>query len=196
MQKVKVKIRGIRPILFHSGALVDPQNEFAQAIKKVSAKRPKTDSDQAEIARLEYLGAFYYDDEGAVVMPDVNLMAAVVEGAKKFKRGPAAKAGVFVNGHGTFDFPHKGDKSPKALWESGKFVDRRRVVIQRSSIIRVRPKFNEWSCAFELEVDEDICNPDEVREWLETAGNRSGLGDYRPMFGRFEVVEFKGVKSG
>ena len=193
--RIQAKIRGTRPILFHSGALVDPQNEYTQAIKKVSAKRPKTDADHAEIARLEYLGAFYIGDGGKIVMPDVNLMATIIEGAKKFKKGPAAKAGVFIDRHGVFDFSHKGDKSPKALWESGKFADRRRVTIQRNSIIRVRPRFNDWSCEFELELDEEICDLGDVRQWLETAGNRSGLGDYRPMYGRFEVMEFKAEKS-
>ena len=193
--RIQAKIRGTRPILFHSGALVDPQNEYTQAIKKISAKRPKTDADQAEISKWEYLGAFYCDDDGKIVMPDVNLMATIIEGAKKFKKGPAAKAGIFVNGHGDFDFPHKGDKSPQALWESKKFADRRRVTIQRNSIIRVRPRFDKWSCSFELEIDEEICDSGEVQQWLEMAGNRSGLGDYRPMFGRFEVDAFKKVSK-
>ena len=193
--RVQAKIRGTRPILFHSGALVDPQNEFTRRIKEISSKRPKTDADQAEISELEYLGAFYCDDDGKIVMPDVNLMATIIEGAKKFKKGPAAKAGVFVDGHGDFDFPHKGDKSPKALWESKKFADRRRVTIQRNSIIRVRPRFNDWSCEFELELDEGICDLSDVKQWLETAGNRSGLGDYRPMYGRFEVVEFEEIQD-
>ena len=192
--RIQAKIRGTRPILFHSGALVDPQNEFTRRIKEISSKRPKTDADQADISKWEYLGAFYCDDDGKIVMPDVNLMATIIEGAKKFKKGPVAKAGVFVDGHGDFDFPHKGDKSPKALWETKKFADRRRVTIQRNSIIRVRPRFNDWSCEFELELDEKICNPDDVRQWLETAGHRSGLGDYRPMYGRFEVIEFKAEK--
>ena len=193
--RIQAKIRGTRPILFHSGALVDPQNEFTQAIKKISAKRPKTDADHAEIARLEYLGAFYIDDDGKIVMPDVNLMAAIIEGAKKFRKGPAAKTGVFIDRHGVFDFSHKGDKSPEALWKSGKFVDRRRVTIQKSGIIRVRPKFKDWSCEFELELDEEICNLSDVKQWLETAGKRSGLGDYRPIYGQFEVDKFD-LKSG
>lgn len=193
MQKIQVKIRGTRAILFHNGALVDPRNPFARELKKIHAKRPKTDSDQDEIARLEYLGAFYLDDKGKIVIPDLNLMAAIVEGAAKYRKRKDAKEGVLFNGHGVFDFPHKGDKSPDALWKSGKFVDRRPVKVQRNSIIRSRPRFNEWSCAFELEFDEAICNADGVRQWLDRAG-RSALGDYRPMFGQFEVVEFKSEK--
>ena len=199
--QIRVKIQGTRPILFHSGALADPQNQFARALAKVSKKRAKTDADFAEMAKLEFLGSFdgYVDEKGNIVVPEANLLAVIVKGASKTKKGPTAKAGVLgtVNGvDGKFNFPHKGDKSPEALWESGKFADRRRVRVQQSSNMRTRPKFPEWSCEFELEVDEDACDLEDVRQWLETAGKSVGLGDYRPMFGRFDVVEFKEVKSG
>ena len=193
--QIQAKIQGTRPLLMHSGALVDPQNEFAKEIKKISAKKPKTDADQAEIARLEFLGAVYVDDSGSIVLPDVNIMSAIVAGARKSKKGKDAQAGVFVNGHGTFGFSFSGKKTPEALWESGKFTDRRAVVIQRNKIMRVRPRFNQWSSAFTIEVDDEICNAEEVRNWLETAGNRAGLGDFRPMYGRFEVVEFNPKKE-
>ena len=198
--QIRVKIQGTRPILFHSGALADPQNEFAKRLKEVTGKKPKTDSDHAEMAKLEFLGSFdgYVDGSGDIVIPEANILATIVKGATKFKKGPAAKEGVIgiVNAAAKFNFPYKGDKSPDALWKSGKFADRRRVVVQRASNMRTRPRFNEWSCAFELEVDETICDSKDVRQWLETAGNRVGLGDYRPMFGRFEVVEFKERESG
>ena len=198
--QIRVKIQGARPILFHSGALVDPQNEFAKRLKEVSAKRAKTDADHKEMAKLEFLGSFdgYVDENGGIVIPEPNILAVIVKGATKTKKGVSAKEGVLglVDGDAKFIFPRKGDRSPEALWESGEFVDRRRVVVQRSSVMRTRPKFKEWSCEFTLEVDENLCNLSEVRQWLEAAGNRVGLGDYRPMFGRFEVAEFKEVKSG
>ena len=197
--QIRVKIQGTRPILFHSGALVDPQNEFAKRLKEVSNKRAKTEADHKEMAKLEFLGSFdgYVDEKGNIVIPEANILAAIVKGATKTKKGVAAKESVLglVNGDAKFTFAHKGDKSPGALWEKGDFVDRRRVVVQRNSVMRTRPKFKEWSCEFMLEADESLCNLDEVRQWLEAAGNRVGLGDYRPMFGRFEVVEFKKVKS-
>ena len=193
--QIQAKIQGTRPLLMHSGALVDPQNDFVKAIKKISAKKPKTDADQAEIARLEFLGAVYVDDSGSIVLPDVNIMSAIVAGARKSSRGKDAQAGVFVDGHGTFDFSFSGKKTPEALWESGKFIDRRAVVIQRSKIMRVRPRFDKWSSSFTLEIDDTVCNAEAVRDWLETAGNRRGIGDFRPMYGRFKVVEFKPEKE-
>ena len=199
--QIRAKIEGVRPILFHSGALADPQNKFARELGKVSKKRAKTDADFAEMAKLEFLGSFdgYVDDAGNIVIPEANILACIFKGATKTKKGTVAKAGVLgvVNGEpAKFNFPHKGDKSPEALWESGKFSDRRRVRVQQSSNMRTRPKFTEWSCEFELEVDEDTCDLGEVRQWLEMAGKSVGLGDYRPIYGRFKVVEFKEVKSG
>jgi hypothetical protein len=179
----------------HSGALIDPQNEFTKALKKVSAKRPKTEADENEMARLEFLGALYVDDDRKIVLPDVNIMATLIKGAAKFKKGKDAQAGVMVESHGTLEFPFKGTATPEALWESGQFSDRRNVKIQRNSIMRVRPRFNKWASRFALDIDDEICDPADVKHWLETAGARIGVGDYRPMFGRFEVVEWKEAKE-
>ena len=95
------------------GALVDPQNEFTRRIKEISSKRPKTDADQAEISELEYLGAFYCDDDGKIVMPDVNLMATIIEGAKKFKKGPAPKPGCLSTDMAILTFRIKATNRPK-----------------------------------------------------------------------------------
>ncbi|MGI9338233.1 MAG: hypothetical protein ACR2P4_06980 [Gammaproteobacteria bacterium] len=193
--EIKAKIRGVRPLLMHNGALVDSQTEHAKEKAALTKKKPQTDADKDAIARLDFIGALYVDEQGRIIIPDVNLFACIVAGAKKFKAGPNAKAGIMVNDHGAFDFPFKGKKMPDALWKSGEFTDRRRVVIQRSAIMKVRPIFKEWDCTFSMDIDEDICNHDDVRLWLETAGKRAGLGDFRPQFGRFEVEEFNKVKS-
>ena len=198
--EIQAKIRGVRPLLMHNGAGVDNTTDLAKEKAALSKKKPKTPADEQEIARLDFIGALYVDEAGKIIIPDVNLQAVIIAGAKKFKRGMDAKAGVFINDHGAFDFgdaklKNDGKNTVEALWKSGDYTDRRRVVIQRNSFMKVRPRFNNWTCAFELDIDEEICNPDEVKTWLETGGKRSGLGDYRPMFGRFEVEEFSKVKK-
>lgn len=192
--EIKVKIRGVRPLLMHNGALVDSQTQHAKDKAALTQKKPQTTADQDAIARLDFIGALYVDERNNIIIPDVNLLAVIVAGAKKFKKGPDAKAGVFINDHGALDFPFKGKRTPDNLWKSGDFTDRRRVVIQRNAIMKVRPIFKKWECTFSMDIDEEICNADDVRLWLETAGKRAGLGDFRPQFGRFEVKEFAKVK--
>ena len=76
-------------------------------------------------------------------------------------------------------------------------IDRRRVIVQKSGIIRSRPKFNNWSLYFTIAYDPALLEeaglqvlPDIVND----AGNRFGIGDYRPdcagWFGRFSLKEY------
>lgn len=187
---IKVKIRGVRPLLMHNGLLADSETDHAKQKAALTKKKPQTSADKAEIARLDFIGALYRDEHDNIIIPDVNLLAVIVAGAAKFRKSKDAKAGVFINDHGAFDFPFKGKRTPDNLWKSGDFTDRRRVVIQRNAIMKVRPIFKKWDCTFSMEIDEEICNADDVRLWLETAGKRAGLGDFRPQFGRFEVEKW------
>ena len=54
-----------------------------------------------------------------------------------------------------------------------------------------RPRFDEWRVSFTLEVDETLFSEALVRELLDIAGKRIGLGDFRPErkgpFGRFRT---------
>jgi hypothetical protein len=76
-------------------------------------------------------------------------------------------------------------------------IDRRRVIVQKSGIIRSRPRFNRWSLYFTVVYDPTLLEegglgilPDIVND----AGNRFGIGDYRPScsgwFGRFRLVDY------
>ena len=60
--------------------------------------------------------------------------------------------------------------------------------------MRSRPIFKEWSCTFVFEIIDENLNYLVLKEILEAAGKYKGVGDFRPEFGRFEVVEFKKEK--
>ena len=50
-------------------------------------------------------------------------------------------------------------------------------------------KFDEWSASFTVEVDEELIDRDRLDAWLDIAGRRVGVGDWRPeksgFYGRF-----------
>jgi|SRR5215471_4246345 len=74
-------------------------------------------------------------------------------------------------------------------------IDSRRAIIQRQGIIRRRPRFDEWSATFTIEYDPQlISDPCIIVDILADAGNRMGVGDYRPArngpFGRFAVRNY------
>ena len=73
------------------------------------------------------------------------------------------------------------------------YMDKRRVVIQRSGVTRCRPAMKEgWKAKFII-----MCNlPEYIDETLlnstiQAAGKLIGLADFRPSFGRFNVTRFE-----
>lgn len=69
-------------------------------------------------------------------------------------------------------------------------IDRRPAVIQRQRIVKSRPRFNSWEIEFTINFDEERVKKEVLKEILIEAGKSKGIGDYRPKFGRFEVVNF------
>jgi hypothetical protein len=72
------------------------------------------------------------------------------------------------------------------------YLDVRRVVIQRSGVNRTRPAMRAgWKAQFVLTVllpeyiDRALLN-----EVVSTAGRLIGLADFRPTYGRFQIIGF------
>jgi hypothetical protein len=66
-------------------------------------------------------------------------------------------------------------------------------MVQRNGITRVRPAFLAgWRATFEVEViTAEYIPPQLLHAVLSDAGRLVGIGDFRPSYGRFQVVEFK-----
>jgi hypothetical protein len=70
-------------------------------------------------------------------------------------------------------------------------IDAKRVIIQGNGIIRHRPRFDEWRATFTIEFDPLLWpQPKVLIDILADAGNRKGVGDYRPRYGRFIVLGY------
>lgn len=80
-------------------------------------------------------------------------------------------------------------------------VDARPVVIPDTGrrVMRYRPRLDEWAIETRLDVDDHILDPDLCRRILEVAGQREGVGDYRPgrggPYGRFVVTKWEEVAA-
>jgi hypothetical protein len=136
------------------------------------------------MARLEFLGSLYVQNQEPCI-PGEMFEAALVEAAKKIKRGQQAKAGIVC--YGNFPLAYDGPHSPNDLWEDQRFRLVVGVRIQRNKVMRTRPIFRDWAAEVSVDFMPDQLNKSEIEEMVRTAGIVIGIGDWRPKFGRFAI---------
>ena len=80
------------------------------------------------------------------------------------------------------------------VWD---FEHRCRVQVQRNGITRCRPAFREgWKVEVPLMVNlPEYVSPRDLHEVISAAGRLIGVGDFRPTYGRFQVVAFEVQKE-
>ena len=184
--KYRVKMAGIAPLLQHNGRLADPLNPTVKMMKEISGKRKKVDADITELAHLEFLGSLYIDKHGAITFPDRVIEAAIAAGARKTKEGKTALSALFVEPGVVFDF--EGPKDPEDRWADPAYRNVTGVRVGQSRVMRTRPQFDKWSLTFDVSVMEDEISRDMLTRWCEAAGRLLGFGDWRPRYGRAELV--------
>jgi hypothetical protein len=201
-------------LVMHSERLVDPLDEFNIAVAERSKKRNKTLADHADMGRFEFFGGMYTHplltmamitstngkETGAVpVIPAVNILRCLQAGASaKSKDGENVKRGVhFLEDFATLEFD--GPKDPVKLYQDpdGRFLLRKSVGIQRKRTMRTRPMFTDWSMRLPIEIDPHVFNLTVIKAAWEYAGRYVGLGEMRPVYGRFvgTVEQEKGGKK-
>lgn len=175
---VAVTIEGSADFLFHRWN-AEAVEEKAKAAKNSRGK--KTDDVESYV---------YRNDASELCIPGEYLRGSIINAAK-FRQDPRSprksatdlfKAAVVVT-------------SPLASlgavnWD---YLDKRRVMVQRNGINRVRPAMRAgWRVTFDLMVVlPEYVDRQALRETIEAAGRLIGVGDFRPTFGRFGIVEFK-----
>lgn len=178
----KVRISGVADLLFHRWN-VEGIDEKARAAKGSKAK--KTDDIESYA---------YRNDAGELCVPGEYVRQAIIHAAK-FKQDPRSprksamdlfKAGVVSLtpnaslGVTDWDYEHKA-----------------RVMIQRNGITRVRPAMKSgWQVTVDLQIGlPEYINSDLLHDTLINAGRLIGIGDFRPTYGRFQVVRFEIVRD-
>jgi hypothetical protein len=175
--KAEFTLVGVSAILFHRWNCDAVE---AKALKQKGSSGKKTDDLESYVHRCQ---------NGNIAIPG-NYVAQALVGAAKFRQDPRSprksaqdlfKAGVVP----LTDLANTG----KTEWD---YVDRRRAVVQRAGITRHRPALHPgWKTSFEMLVTLPEYIPSEMlKEVLVSAGQFVGIGDFRPTFGRFTVLDF------
>lgn len=190
-KSINFKIEGVVPLLMANNQAANPLNHYAKAMKEITKKRTKTDDDHARLSDIEWETHLYLNTEKRVVIPGRVIEGAISKAAGKVKAKDAVKAGVICP-----DDPrliYKGPQDLDKLRADPRFRDVRACRPQgKTTVMRSRPIFDEWSLEFELLYDPEEINPETLVQILALGC----IGDYRPRYGRYRIVSAKYEKVG
>lgn len=174
----RVTITGVAAILFHRWSN-EAVAEKAAAAKNSKAKK----SDNIE----SYI---YRTDDGKIGIPGEYLRRSIVTAAK-FKQDPRSPRKSAMDLYqasiiSLTDIADTGAKEPD-------YIDRRRVTVQRSGVTRERPALRAgWTATFDLMCQSpEYISPQDLLDTITQAGRLVGIADFRPSFGRYQVVRFE-----
>lgn len=188
MQKYSVVIEGVAPLLQHKFGIA-AQTELADTVKQHSGQRQYSG---------EWLDTAYILDS-QIVQPAEHIWQSMVRAAVNFK--------IKGRGHKTYKdmissaviiepdlIPH-GLNLPQQITNDPSqqvYIDVRPVRVQRARVLRERLALRKgWRLAFDILVYDDQLPKEVTKAILDHAGDRIGIGDYRPRFGRFIVTKFE-----
>jgi hypothetical protein len=185
MAKFNLEIIGTTPLLMHSARLSNPLDPNARAMKKISAKRNKSEEDYIQLAKLEFIGGLYHDTDMGPYVPGANIFRSLVDAGRKRKLGTRVTSALFVQDD-VNALAYKGPRDVESLWNDANFRHEASVKVGTSRVIRTRPQFKVWATEAILVVDTEVLDADDLQQIVDISGSMIGLGDWRPIFGRFD----------
>ena len=195
--RYRIEITGIRPIIMHNGAAgLDTRSAANLEKKEINRKKGslRTTADEDRLAELECQTSLWLNFRtNEPEIPAGAIRKAIETGARKLKQGPNVREGLIVENIDEFKYDRSLGTTVEELGKSTQFTTG--VVVQRSRILRTRAKFDEWGLVFTIEGEDALVQKEQLEQWLTIAGNRIGLGDWRPEksgdYGRFALVSIE-----
>ena len=179
-----VTIEGTADLLFHAWDCAAVE-EKAKARKNSKAK--KTDNIESYV---------YRDSEGYLSLPSEYLRMSIINAAK-FKQDPRSprKSAMDLFKAGIVSLEPlcriiNCEQVPAKTWD---FIHQCRVTINRQGITRCRPALRSgWRCKVPFLVNlPEYIDPQMLNDTIQSAGRLIGVGDFRPTYGRFQVINFQ-----
>jgi hypothetical protein len=173
-----VALQGSADMLFHRWNCESVQ---AKSEAKKNSKAKKTDDIESYVWR---------DENGMLCVPGEYLRQSIVHAAK-FKQDPRSprKSARDLFNAGVVSLTNLASLGSDK-WD---YLDTRRVTVQRQGINRTRPAMRVgWKAEFELQIlTPEYISPELLYDTISMAGRLIGIGDFRPSFGRFNIVSYK-----
>lgn len=193
MKTVNIKIKGVTPMLQHR---MTEDELFGLLGAKTKRKTDKEDQTPREIAE-KYA---YKSEDGSFYIPSEYITGALTYVASEYKQKNSTRKSLKQIIKGVVSpVMHKADlfEDEAMTKKINSFeVDVRKATNHQKGAVAVcRPRFDKWFTELKLEVDTDLVSTETLKDMLEDAGKRSGIGSFRVakggMFGKFQVIEFK-----
>ena len=187
MRTLRMTWKGTTPLIMHSCKCVNPLHPISLKMKKYTSKRKKTEEDQVIISNLEWEAGAYWEDGIGLFIPSENVEATIKNGAKAMKKGKDIEKYCDVKEF-YIPFNYYANLTKEELIAKPEYRDVRPMTVQRSKVMRTRPRFNKWSITFDLIYDETKIDRDTIIQAVEYAGSYVGLCDSRPKYGKFTPI--------
>jgi hypothetical protein len=174
MRKIEVEIKGERYLM----------NKFVPSIDTESKKKKRVYVPKEEAEKKTYRRK-----DGKLYIPSTQIEATMIKAGTDFRMDKNKtykeyiKGGIYVEPFEILITPQKYE-----IFESQGVINRARVLIWR-------PEFKNWSAKFIINVTDEILDVLQLKEILIEAGKHKGIGDWRPKFGRFEIVHWKVIAN-
>ena len=190
MYKIRVKIEGLAPIMFHKFPMPDPDTG------KLPPSNKKGKGDREAIIK----GMMHMDKKG-VFMPADNFRMILI--GNKHRKGAASIYGNEIEKRKGPEYESKCEGYVWAISLDGSnkiYIEPHKDTWDETDIrsfitstggrdYTERPIINPpWSFEFYLHVTDEKFEASVIKELYELGGLRCGLGAYGPTFGRYEVT--------
>jgi len=179
MKELRIRFIGVTPLLLHNGRMADPLYPHARELKKVAQKKKKTESDFAEMARIEWYGGLYLNEKGRIIIPTEMVEAALKDSAKRDRKGKSVDKALVCRDTTPLDIGNNY-KNIDELWHDEKYRLTCIVRIGKNRVVRTRPKFDQWSFTAKVEYDEYVLEQSDIESFIKGIC----FGDWRPKFGQ------------
>jgi hypothetical protein len=187
MQLVSVEIKGVTPYLMHR---FSDEASVETSTRRIRAEKVDPREEAERVAYKAPDGTYYFSS--------LAIIGSMCQAGTNHKQKGSRKSLRFVVPCAirlTTDtiIMRNGDGKPAKSFE----VDARPITIPatKGRIMRYRPRFNDWSAAFEFNLNEKLLGVDDAHLLLNEAGEQIGIGDFRPEkrgpFGIFRVTKFE-----
>ncbi len=187
----EVAIQGMDSILFNKMPVLDRPKPGGKKQEKV---------DKTELEHLMWREKAYFNDDGMLYMPGENLHECMKQGAQYWGQripGEGQKtytdviASAIICENMEFGIHKDSDK----VIPFGKMVNGNPSKGKKSGakVYKIRPLLRPWGGPFRMHVFDGRLTPEILRTIIAYAGAYRGLGDWRPVYGRFEYVNMREV---